>query len=55
MHFDDERSKSTLELLAQFAETNQVLLFTLHRSVRNLAEPLVASGRANIIDLGPAQ
>ena len=55
VHFDDERSKSTLELLAQFAETNQVLLFTHHRSVRNLAESLVASGRANIIDLVPAQ
>ena len=52
VHFDDERSKSTLELLAQFAETTQVLLFTHHRSVRDLAEPLVASGRANIIDLG---
>ena len=51
VHFDDERSRSTLELLAEFGKINQVLLFTHHRSVRALAEPLVAAQLANIIDL----
>ncbi|AMK26044.1 MULTISPECIES: ATP-binding protein [Sphingobium] len=54
VHFDDERSRSTLDLLAQFGKTNQVLLFTHHRSVRSLAEPLAAHGLANIIDLDRA-
>ncbi len=51
VHFDDERSRSTLDLLAEFGKTNQVLLFTHHRSVRGLAEPLAQQGLANIIDL----
>ncbi|AOR80321.1 YhaN family protein [Novosphingobium resinovorum] len=54
VHFDDERSRSTLDLLAEFGKTNQVLLFTHHRSVRALAEPLVQQGLANIIDLDRA-
>ncbi len=51
VHFDDERSRSTLDLLAQFGKTNQVLLFTHHRSIRALAEPLLQQGLANIVDL----
>ena len=51
VHFDDERSRSTLDLLAEFGKTNQVLLFTHHRSVRALAEPLAQQGLANIIYL----
>jgi len=54
VHFDDERSRSTLDLLAEFGKTNQVLLFTHHRSVRALAEPLATQGLANIIDLDRA-
>ena len=54
VHFDDERSRSTLDLLAEFGKTNQVLLFTHHRSVRALAEPLAQRGLANIIDLDRA-
>ncbi|KKW90585.1 YhaN family protein [Sphingobium chungbukense] len=54
VHFDDERSRSTLDLLAEFGKTNQVLLFTHHRSVRALAEPLTGKGLANIIDLDRA-
>lgn len=54
VHFDDGRSRSTLDLLAEFGKTNQVLLFTHHRSVRALAEPLVQQGLANIIDLDRA-
>jgi uncharacterized protein YhaN len=51
VHFDDERSQATLELLADFGKSNQVLLFTHHRSVRALAEPLASAGLANIVDL----
>ncbi|MGO4168920.1 AAA family ATPase [Novosphingobium sp. YAF33] len=54
VHFDDERSRSTLDLLAEFGKSNQVLLFTHHRSVRTLAEPLAKQGLANIIDLDRA-
>ena len=54
VHFDDERSRSTLDLLAQFGKNNQVLLFTHHLSVRALTEPLVRQGLANIIDLNCA-
>jgi uncharacterized protein YhaN len=54
VHFDDERSRFTLDLLAEFGKTNQVLLFTHHRSVRALAEPLAQRGLANIIDLDRA-
>jgi len=51
VHFDDERSKATLDLLADYGKHNQVLLFTHHRSVRALAEPLASAGLANIVDL----
>lgn len=51
VHFDDDRSAATLELLAEFGRRNQVLLFTHHRSVRDLAEPLVVRGLANIVSL----
>ncbi|WP_203416537.1 hypothetical protein [Paracoccus sp. MKU1] len=51
MHFDDDRSKATLDLLADFGKANQVLLFTHHRSIRALAAPLASAGLANIVDL----
>lgn len=55
VHFDDDRSAATLELLAEFGRRNQVLLFTHHRSVRDLAEPLAARGLANIVSLQQAE
>lgn len=51
VHFDDDRSSATLDLLAQFGETSQVLLFTHHRSVRDNARRLEARGLASIIEL----
>ena len=51
VHFDDERSAATLDLLARFAETNQVLLFTHHKSVRDEARRLEKQGRANIVEI----
>ena len=35
VHFDDPRSVATLDLLAKFGETNQVLLFTHHERIRD--------------------
>ena len=55
VHFDDDRSAATLELLAEFGRRNQVLLFTHHRSVRDLAEPLAARGLANIVSFEKAE
>lgn len=51
VHFDDERSAATLDLLARFAETNQVLLFTHHKSVRDDARRLEAQGLASIVEV----
>lgn len=51
VHFDDERSAATLDLLARFAETNQVLLFTHHKSVREDARRLAAQGSATIVEI----
>ena len=51
MHFDDPRGAATLELLAEFCASTQVLLFTHHLSVRDAASKLEADGRANIVDL----
>ena len=51
VHFDDERSSATLDLLAQFGQNNQVLLFTHHVSVRNEAQRLEAEGRANVVEI----
>lgn len=51
VHFDDERSAATLDLLAEFAQTNQVLLFTHHNRVRDDAKRLEAKGLANIVEI----
>lgn len=51
VHFDDERSAATLDLLARFAEKNQVLLFTHHKSVRDDASRLAESQAAAIVDI----
>lgn len=41
-------------LLAEFGRTNQVLLFSHHRSVRDLAMPLATQGLANIVSFEEA-
>lgn len=50
VHFDDERAAATLQLLAEFGKTNQVLLFTHHQSVRDAATAL-GDDAVQIIDL----
>ncbi|MBE0532502.1 MAG: hypothetical protein IH626_16890 [Rhodospirillales bacterium] len=54
VHFDDIRSSATLDLLARFGETNQVLLFTHHQSVRDGARRLEAEGSTAVIELDQA-
>ncbi|MBN2809306.1 MAG: AAA family ATPase [Deltaproteobacteria bacterium] len=42
INFDDERSRATLQILAQLAEKNQVILFTHHRKIVEAAQELKA-------------
>ncbi|GBQ60577.1 YhaN family protein [Komagataeibacter swingsii] len=45
VQFDDARSLSTLRILADFARTTQVLLFTHHDSIRDMTRALRAEMR----------
>jgi uncharacterized protein YhaN len=51
VHFDDERSAAALELLAELGKKTQVLLFTHHSKVVDIAKPLVKKGSASIINI----
>lgn len=51
VHFDDERSAAALELLAELGRNTQVLLFTHHRSVREMASSLTKRDGVAITDL----
>jgi len=51
VHFDDERSGAAMEMLAELGRRTQVLLFTHHRSVRDIAQPLALEKKASIYDL----
>ncbi len=49
IEFDDERTQATLEVLARFGERTQILLFSHHRHVADLAGSL--GDRARIVSL----
>ena len=51
VHFDDDRSSATMDLLADFSLQTQVLLFTHHGAVRDAALRLARQGRAAIVEL----
>ncbi len=51
VHFDDHRGAAALGLLAELGKTTQVMLFTLHRHVKEDAEALAARNAATVIDL----
>lgn len=51
VHFDDPRSEATLSVLADFAATTQVLLFTHHESIKAAADALALQGRAHVVSL----
>jgi len=45
IEFDDERTRATLEVLARFSERTQILLFSHHRHVAELAASLGSAAR----------
>lgn len=51
VHFDDDRSSATLDLLIELGKSTQVLLFTHHKSVRDGALSLGAGREVSVIDL----
>ena len=51
INFDDDRSGATLEALAELAEKNQVILFTHHRRVVEIARSLPAARNACIHEI----
>ena len=51
VHFDDERSKATLELLVELAKKTQVIMFTHHRRLVEQAQELKVEGRVSIHEL----
>ena len=54
VHFDDDRSAATLDLLAEFGKQTQVLLFTHHSRIRDDAARLAELGMASVLDLSVA-
>jgi uncharacterized protein YhaN len=48
VNFDDERSLATLTVLANIARKNQVILFTHHRQIVDLAKRIQGSGEIQI-------
>lgn len=51
IHFDDPRSVASLEILATFAQSTQVILFTHHDSVLEAAKKLEGRGEAVVVRL----
>jgi len=51
VHFDDERARAALSLLADFAATTQVLFFTHHRRLCELATGAIAPERVRVQQL----
>jgi uncharacterized protein YhaN len=51
VHFDDDRTAATLELLAQLGTITQMLLFTHHQRVVEAAEGLADKGRVVVLEM----
>ena len=51
VHFDDERSKATLGVLAELAEKTQIILFTHHRRLVEQAQALGAASPVAVHEL----
>ncbi|KIH76500.1 Uncharacterized protein YhaN [Geoalkalibacter ferrihydriticus] len=51
INFDDERSRATLEILAELGRRNQVILFTHHRQVVEAARGIGDEGRVWVHEL----
>jgi len=51
VHFDDERSRATLGVLAELAEKTQIILFTHHRRLVEQAQALAAASPVTVHEL----
>jgi uncharacterized protein YhaN len=51
VHFDDERSRATLGVLAELAEKTQIILFTHHRRLVEQAQALGAASPVTVHEL----
>ncbi len=51
VNFDDDRSRTTLQALADLAEKNQVILFTHHRQIVNDAKKIKGKGSVHVHEL----
>ena len=51
VNFDDKRSRAALQVLAKLAESTQVLLFTHHATIRNLAIDTVPAEGLRVVEL----
>lgn len=51
VHFDDERSRKTLSVLAGLAQKTQILFFTHHRHLKDLALQIPENGMVKIHEL----
>jgi uncharacterized protein YhaN len=54
VHFDDDRARAALSVLGTFARTTQVLFFTHHRRLCELAAEALPVGRVRVHHLGEA-
>lgn len=52
VNFDDERARATLEILSQFSEKTQILFFTHHLRLVELAQKSIGRKRVVIHELG---
>lgn len=52
VNFDDERARATLEILSQFSEKTQILFFTHHLRLVELAQKSIGRKRIVIHELG---
>lgn len=53
VNFDDERAASALRLFARIGQQAQVLLFTHHRHLRDLAEQVLPADQLHVAELAP--
>ncbi|RKX82227.1 MAG: hypothetical protein DRP57_10295, partial [Spirochaetes bacterium] len=51
VNFDDERSQATIKILAELAKKNQVILFTHHRQIVEVANRIDGQGLVQIHEL----
>lgn len=52
VNFDDRRAKATLEILAGLASKTQIIFFTHHRHLVDLAHSSLPAGKVRVVSLG---